>query len=111
VATPQTGVTNLLDAHKLLFSAGLSWKISDAFVLHAFSRVHVLVLVTHYKKRIETACGSEIPDESPSGLYDELPCDPDDASTQGFQTSNPGYPSITASGFVLMGGLTLEVLP
>lgn len=111
VATPQTGITNLLDAHKLLLSAGFAWKFSDAFVLHAFSRAHILIPVTHRKKRIETFCGSEIPDESPSGLYDERPCDPDDATTEGFQTSNPGYPSVTASGFVIMGGLSLEVLP
>lgn len=111
IATPQTGVTNLLDAHKLLLSAGFSWKFSKDLVLHAFSRAHILIPVTHHKKRIETVCGNEIPDDSPSALYDELACDPDDASTHGFQTSNPGYPSITASGFVLMGGLTLEVLP
>ncbi len=111
VKTAQTGITNLLDAHKLILSAGISWKFSDSFVVHAFSRMHILFPATHRKKRIETACTGQIPDEDPSALYDEKPCDADDPSTEGFQTSNPGFPSVTASGFVLMGGLSLEALP
>jgi len=111
VATPQTGVTNLLDAHKLTFSGGLSWNLSSAFTLHAFARLQLLLPVTHRKKTTELTCSAEVPEERADHLLDEWPCDPDDPATAGFQTSNPGFPSVKASGFVLMSGLTLEVLP
>ncbi len=111
VATPQTGVTNLLDAHKIMLSAGLSWTLSESFTLHAFSRLQFLLPVTHRKKITVIGCSGEIPDESSDRLLDEWPCDPDNPMTEGFQTSNPGYPSVTASGFVFMTGLTLEVRP
>lgn len=111
VATAQTGVTNLLDAHKLTFSGGVSWNLGDAFTLHAFARLQLLLPVTHHKKITEITCSAEVPDERADHLLDEWPCDPDKPETAGFQTSNPGYPSVTASGFVFMSGLTLEVLP
>ena len=111
VVTAQTGITNLLDAHKLTFSGGVSWNLSRSLTLHAFGRLQFLLPVTHRKKTTEITCSAEVPDESSDHLLDEWPCDPDDPTTGGFQTSNPGYPSVTASGFVFMTGLTLEVLP
>ncbi len=113
----QRGRTNMLDGHKLAFSLGmgidLGKVLSRRVRLDAQTRIET-VLSRTMKKRLyfpEEECpappaGEVSPDDY---LLDELPCDRTDPATLGFQTSNPGYPSIRSGGFVFSGSITLGV--
>jgi hypothetical protein len=112
----QPGRTNLLDGHKFVTSLGLGLdfgrRLKRRITLDLHVRLHALIPRT-FKKTIYTG-SSECPAQpSPltldQALQDEVPCDRTDASTLGLQISNPGYPSLRASGVVLSGGLTLGV--
>ncbi|MGM0596170.1 MAG: OmpP1/FadL family transporter [Myxococcota bacterium] len=107
----QTGKTNLLDTHKLKLTMGLTWKLSTRLFLHGHLRYIHLLGSTHRKNILTTDadCGTSIPASSSTVLSDEVHCVPDDESTWGFQTTNPGYPSISSGGGVFAAGITLEV--
>jgi len=112
----QPGRTNLLDGHKLIFSFGggfdLGRMLKRRVWVDLHLRVHVLVPRTFRKKISVPAeeCPMSAPPLGPDeALSDEVPCDRTDDSTLGLQISNPGYPYLKASGFVLSGGFTLGV--
>jgi hypothetical protein len=112
----QPGRTNLLDGHKLIVSLGagldLGRRLKRRVTLDLHVRVHALIPRT-FEKRVVTSsqeCPAQPPALGPDqALSDEVPCDRTDVTTLGLQISNPGYPSLRASGVVLSGGLTLGV--
>ena len=113
----QHGRTNMLDGHKLALSLGFGLDLGRVFSRRVWMDVHGrcgIVFSREMKKRLffpEGECpapppGTVDPDDY---LVDELPCDRTDPTTLGFQTSNPGYPSVKSGGFVFSGGVTLGV--
>lgn len=112
----QPGRTNLLDGHKLIFSLGggfdLGRMLKRRVWVDLHLRLHVLVPRTIRKKISVSAeeCPATAPPLGPDeALSDEVPCDRTDDTTLGLQISNPGYPYLKASGFVLSGGFSLGV--
>ena len=112
----QPGRTNMLDGHKLMFSLGggfdLGKLIKRRVWVDLHLRLHVVVPRTFRKKISVSAeeCPATAPPLGPDeALSDEVPCDRTDDTTLGLQISNPGYPYLKASGFVLSGGFTLGV--
>ena len=95
----QTGATNLLDSTRHVITAGAGLSLPRvagrplSISLHAGA--HVLPGRTHTKD-LERPCAD-------GGLCDA------DTSKAGFQSDNPGYPSLRGGGAVLFGGLTLEL--
>ncbi|MBU1221531.1 hypothetical protein KKF34_07860 [Myxococcota bacterium] len=106
----QKGISNVMDGDKYTFSLGASWAITKRVSIHAHLRYQVLAGITHRKSIITTdaTCG-EIPVKQDGSLVDELPCVADDPTTAGFQTTNPGYPSVTSGGGIFSGGISVEV--
>ncbi len=113
----QHGRTNMLDGHKVSASLGLGLDLGRVvgrrIRLDAHARATVLIPRTMDKRLFmpDEQCpapppGTVDPDDY---LLDERPCDRTDPDSLGFQTSNPGYPTLRSSGFVLSGGVSLEV--
>jgi len=99
----QTGRQNLLDADKLTTALGLGLVLGnldgrEVRIDASVSWLHLLPRVTE-----KVVSSVEAAREDPSLLADERPGDP------GLQISNPGYPSLEASGEVLTFGLLLTV--
>ncbi len=104
----QTGVTNLLDGpkHRLAMGAGLAWRLFGfSSRLDAHAQFDILQPTT--LRKTVAAAGSH-PDPS-QALVDEVPDNPAQPQTLGAQISNPGYPSVTGSGFVWALGFTFTV--
>ncbi|HZS40497.1 MAG TPA: hypothetical protein VFF06_26880 [Polyangia bacterium] len=104
----QPGVTNLLDGpkHRLALGGGVRVRVLDgALRVDAHGQLDILQPTT-LRKTVAPA-GSH-PDPS-AALSDEVPDDPARPETQGTQISNPGYPSVSGSGFVWALGLTVTV--
>jgi len=109
----QHGRTNMLDGDKVSAMLGLGVNLGRVFRrkvwIDLHGRLDALIPRT-MAKRIDTPSqqcpappvGSVDPDDV---LVDEQPCDRTDPGTLGFQTSNPGYPSVHSQGFVLSGSL------
>lgn len=100
---PQTGRQNLLDADKLTTALGAGLVLGDldgreVRIDASVSWLHLLPRITH--KTVSSVADAR---DDPSLLADERPGDP------GLQISNPGYPSLEASGEVLSVGLLLTV--
>jgi len=98
----QPGVTNLLDGtkHFLGVGAGLRWERGRfALRVDGHAQLHLLQPRTFTK---EVAPPGSSPDPA-SALRDEQPAQP------GVQIANPGWPSITGSGFVWSAGFTFTV--
>ncbi len=113
----QHGRTNMLDGHKITASLGMGFDLGRVvgrkIRLDAHVRATVLLPRTMDKRPYmpDEQCpapppGTVDPDEY---LLDERPCDRTDPDSLGFQTSNPGYPSVSSSGWTLSGGLSVEV--
>jgi hypothetical protein len=112
----QPGRTNMLDGHKLMLSAGVGLDFGRLLGRRVWVdlhlRLHALV-PRMFEKRISTPA-EECPASRPplgldQALGDEVPCDRTNDETLGLQISNPGYPRLRASGFVLSGGFGLGV--
>lgn len=110
----QPGRTNMLDGHKLVVSAGIGLDLGKLLGRRVWVGLHLrahVILPRTFEKRIlagSTECPAPVLDGGPDdGLIDEVPCDRTDDTTLGFQTSNPGYPRLRASGVVLSGSFTL----
>ena len=112
----QPGRTNMLDGHKIILSFGGGFDLGKVLKRRVWVdmhlRIHALLPRTITKKVSVAAqeCPAQQPPLGPDqALGDEVPCDRTDPSTLGVQISNPGYPSLRASGVVLSGGFTLGV--
>src|SRR5207244_1927174 len=104
----QAGVTNLLDGpkHRLALGAGVRAPVlGGALRFDAHGQLEVLQPTTLHKT---IAPAGTHPDPS-TALTDEVPDDPARPETRGNQISNPGYPSVTGSGFVWALGFTITV--
>jgi hypothetical protein len=104
----QPGVTNLLDGAKHRLAAGAGLRVR-AFGMAARLDAHLQLDVlqpTTLTKKIAPA-GSH-PDPA-TALVDEVPDNPARPETAGAQISNPGYPSVSGSGFVWAAGIMLTV--
>ena len=89
----QPAVTNMLDGFKHSLSLGLGFDLSRLAGTKLTIDLHgqaIFVGETTIHKD-----GSQLADEEPTGL--------------GFQTYNPGYPSVTGGGSLFSAGLTLTV--
>ncbi|MBW2261803.1 MAG: hypothetical protein JRG91_07505 [Deltaproteobacteria bacterium] len=105
VVGPQSGRSNVMDGHKVTVAAGLgaAWKTG----IQGFPRVLVdlhagavwVSRLTHIKKVHSPGEGRD----DPTLIVDE------DESTPGTQISNPGYPDISGSGWVLTTAFTLTL--
>jgi hypothetical protein len=98
----QRGVTNLLDGprHTLAVGAGYPFELGGKSMrLDAHLQLQ-LVRSRLITKTLYDGSGTY---DSFGSLIDE------DANAPGFQTSNPGYPTLRSGGEVVSGGLTLEV--
>lgn len=112
----QPGRTNMLDGHKLVVSGGVGVDLGTLMGRRVWVDLHLrlhAVLPRVFEKKIVVP-GSECPAQpSPvtpdEALGDEVPCDRTNDETLGLQLSNPGYPRLRASGFVLSGGFGLGV--
>lgn len=113
----QHGRTNMLDGHRLTVSLGTGLDLGKVARKRMWVDLHVrtqFLLPRHMTKEVfspDPECpappsGSVDPDRY---LLDERPCDRTDPTTLGIQISNPGYPSVKSSGWVLSAGLTLGV--
>lgn len=91
----QTGTSNILDADRVVVSAGGSFRLAPNRILRyplgieAFARYTRLSNVTH-RKTLDR-------------LRDE------DEAQDGTQTTNPGYPSVTYSGWSVLSALSLSL--
>lgn len=107
----QTGRQNLLDADKLTTALGAGLVLGDLGTSSGGPsagrevRIDASVSWLHLLPRItrKVVSSVEAAREDPSLLADERPAEP------GLQLSNPGYPSIEASGEVLTFGLLFTV--
>ncbi len=113
----QHGRTNMLDGHKVSASLGVGLDLGRLAGRRLWIDLHgrlTVVLPRDMAKELflpDPECpapppGSADPDEV---LVDDKPCDRTDPETLGFQTTNPGYPSIHSGGYVVSGGLSLGV--
>jgi len=108
IPADQPGVTNLLDGPKHFLAAGLGLALDARgarFRLDVQGQLQVMQPRTLTK--VIAPAGTS-PDPA-TALRDEVPDDPKKPETLGAQISNPGYPSITGSGFVWAAGVTLTV--
>ncbi len=105
VVGPQSGRSNVMDGHKITLAAGLgtSWKTG----IHGLPRILVdlhagavwVSRLTHVKQVATPGEGRD----DPTLIVDE------DDSTPGTQISNPGYPHISGSGWVLTTAFTITL--
>jgi long-chain fatty acid transport protein len=117
VQTPvpeQTGRTNYVDNHRVMFSVGLGhpFTLFDLpFELSWYVQMHQLI-ARDTNKKAETAA-SCTPNETL--LCDELPDDTRDPATdqtipayRGLQTGNPGFPGFQSYGQLISAGFDLR---
>jgi hypothetical protein len=105
VVGEQSGRSNVFDGHKHTLAAGLgtAWDTGSRHVgrilLDLYAGVVIVGGLTHRKVVSDPARGQD----DPSLIVDE------DPETPGDQIGNPGYPSISGSGWVFTTALTLTV--
>ncbi len=104
---PQTGDTNMMDGDKLAVSGGWTRRF-DAYTLHLFMSLQYMIPRSDKKKIFMSQDGQTPPD---GVLTDEIPDTEGNPESQGFQTSNPGYPTLDSGGFFFLMGLSVEVQP
>jgi hypothetical protein len=105
VVRPQSGRSNVMDGHKITLAAGLgtAWRTGleglPRIVLDICAGGVYVSRLTHTKQVHSPGEGRD----DPTLIVDE------DDSTPGTQITNPGYPSLSGSGWVLTAAATLTL--
>jgi hypothetical protein len=106
----------MLDGHKIMISAGIGVDLGKLLKRRVWVDLHLRLhaLVPRTIRKVISTSAQECPAQPPplgpdEALSDEVPCDRTDETTLGLQISNPGYPHLRASGYVLSGGFSLGV--
>jgi hypothetical protein len=105
VVGPQSGRSNIFDGHKHTMALGLgtAWSTGSLHVPRVLVDMYAGAVVvgglTHHKVVSDPADGRD----DPTLIVDE------DENTPGDQITNPGYPSISGSGWIFNTALTISL--